>query len=139
MKRLFPIVFLLVCSYSIVSAQSTVDTTTPVVTTWAERPLPEFPGGDEQLIKFLQENTVYPKMEQDSGIQGKVIVRFFVEKDGSISEINVIRKVSPGLDAEAVRVVKSFPEFIAARDYKHEPVRVAYNLPFNFKLDDKKK
>lgn len=98
--------------------------------------MPEFPGGDQQLLNFLSQNTRYPKIEQDSGIQGKVLLRFMIEKDGSVSEVTVIRGVSAGLNAEAVRVVNSFPCFIPARNYKGEPVHMYFNLPFVFKPEN---
>jgi protein TonB len=95
--------------------------------------MPEFPGGEGELLKYLAKNTVYPQMERDNDIQGRVMLRFVVLEDGSVSEVQVLRGVSPGLDKEAVRVVKSMPKFKPGRQ-QGKPVRVYYNLPFMFKL-----
>jgi TonB family protein len=95
--------------------------------------MPEFPGGSSALMKFIQEHVVYPKSEIDLGIQGKVIVRFVVMEDGTVDSVNVIQRVSPLLDKEAVRVTKQLPKFIPGHQ-QGKPVRVYYNLPFQFKF-----
>jgi protein TonB len=94
---------------------------------------PEFPGGETGLIKFLQQNTLYPQMERDNDIQGKVMIRFVVCETGKVSDIQVLRGVSPNLDMESVRVIRMLPRFKPGK-VKGEPVRVYYNLPFVFKL-----
>lgn len=94
---------------------------------------PEFPGGDIELIKFLQQNIVYPKYERDRDIQGKVLVRFVVTAKGEVDSVHVVNKVSPGLDAEAVRVVKMLPRFKPGTQ-QGKPVSVLFNLPIVFKL-----
>lgn len=104
----------------------------PKVFTFVEQN-PEFPGGDGELIKFLQKNISYPQMERDNDIQGKVLLRFVVMEDGSVADVNVMRGVSPGLDKEAVRVVKMLPKFKPGRQ-QGKPVRVYFNLPVVFKL-----
>ena len=96
---------------------------------------PEFPGGEQALIQFLQQNITYPDMERDSDIQGKVLVRFVVLEDGSVSNVVVVKSVSPGLDNEAVRVVKLLPKFKPGYQ-QGKPVKVYYNLPIVFKLRD---
>ena len=96
---------------------------------------PMFPGGMEEMMKFLQQNTKYPKEAQDKGIQGRVIVQFVVNKDGSISNDTVVRSVDPMLDAEAVRVVRSMPNWTPGKQ-KGEPVRVRFTLPVSFRLHD---
>ncbi|HRG90005.1 MAG TPA: TonB family protein, partial [Chitinophagales bacterium] len=95
--------------------------------------MPEFPGGEGELLKYLAKNTQYPQMERDNDIQGRVMLRFVVLEDGSVSDVTVVRGVSPGLDKEAVRVVKTMPKFKPGRQ-QGKPVRVYYNLPFMFKL-----
>lgn len=94
---------------------------------------PMFPGGMEEMMKFLQQNTKYPKEAQDKGIQGRVVVQFVVNKDGSISNDTVVRSVDPMLDAEAVRVVRSMPNWTPGKQ-KGEPVRVRFTLPVSFRL-----
>jgi Ca-activated chloride channel family protein len=95
--------------------------------------MPQFPGGETALMNYIAQNLNYPKTAQDNGIQGKVIVRFSVEKDGSISKVEVVRSLDPACDKEAIRIIKSLPKFIPA---KQNGVNVAvwYTLPITFKL-----
>ncbi len=95
--------------------------------------MPAYPGGIQALMKFLQENVNYPDKAQEKNVQGRVIVSFIVEKDGSITDVEVIRSVDPSLDAEALRVVKSMPRWIPGKQ-NGVPVRVKYNVPISFKL-----
>ena len=94
---------------------------------------PMFPGGMEEMMKFLQQNTKYPKEAQDKGIQGRVIVQFVVNKDGSISDTKVLKAVDPQLDAEALRVVNAMPNWTPGKN-KGEPVRTYFTIPVVFKL-----
>lgn len=94
---------------------------------------PRFPGGDAALMKYLSSHIQYPTMAQENNIDGKVVVQFVVEIDGSIGEVKVVRSVDPDLDKEAVRVAKTLPHFIPGRQ-NGELVRVWYTLPVNFKL-----
>ena len=96
--------------------------------------MPEYPGGMEALMKYLQESVKYPKEAQAQKLQGRVIVRFVVERDGQISHVEVPRSVHPLLDAEAIRVVKAMPKWIPGRE-KGEPVAVHYSLPIIFRLN----
>ena len=73
--------------------------------------MPEFPGGTEKLFKYLGKNIEYPPMAKDAGIKGKVYVTFVVDKDGSITDVKVLRGIGGGCDEEAVRVVKSMPKW----------------------------
>ncbi|MBP5524189.1 MAG: energy transducer TonB [Paludibacteraceae bacterium] len=98
----------------------------------------EFPGGDRVLLDFLKSNLVYPKAAQDSSIQGRVIVRFTVEKDGSITDVEVARGVHPALDEEAVRVVSMMPKWQPAMR-KGDPIRSKFSLPIYFRLADEEK
>ena len=95
--------------------------------------MPEFPGGMEAMMHFLNENIKYPKEAFDAKQQGRVIVQFVVEKDGSVSNAHVVKSVSPSLDAEAVRVLSIMPNWKAGRQ-KGEPVRVKYTVPVSFRL-----
>ena len=95
---------------------------------------PMFPGGMEAMMKFLQENIKYPAQAQSNGVQGRVIVQFVVNKDGSVSNDTVVRSVDPLLDAEALRVVRAMPNWIPGKQ-KGEPVRVRFTLPVTFRLD----
>lgn len=94
---------------------------------------PEFPGGDIARVKFLSENIVYPKVAKEAGIQGPVHLTFVVEKDGSISNVNILRGIGGGCDEEATRVVSSMPKWKPGRQNGKE-VRVQFNMPINFKL-----
>lgn len=106
------------------------------VLTFADQ-MPEFPGGDAALIKFLQSNIVYPQMERDNDIQGKVLIRFVVGEDGTVSDVSIVRGVSSGLDREAQRVVKMLPKFNPGKR-QGKAVKVYYNIPVVFKLQDSK-
>jgi TonB family protein len=96
--------------------------------------MPEFPGGEEKLYKFLAENIHYPQMAKESGIQGRVFVTFVVERDGSVVDIRVLRGIGGGCDEEAIRVVKAMPKWIPGKQ-RGKPVRVQYNLPVKFTLE----
>jgi len=98
--------------------------------------VPEFPGGMEEMMKFLQINIQYPANAAKNNVEGRVILQFVVEKDGQIGDVKVARSVDPELDAEALRVVKSMPNFIPGRQ-DGKPVAVWYTLPINFKLQSK--
>ena len=95
--------------------------------------MPQFPGGDAALMEYLKSHLNYPPMAVQNKIQGRVVVQFVVEKDGSIGEIKVVRSVDKDLDEEAVRIIKSLPKFIPGR-HKGQPVAVWYALPVGFKL-----
>ena len=95
--------------------------------------MPQFPGGEGELMKFISNNIKYPAMAMENGVQGRVVVQFVVTKDGSVGEVKVIRGKDPDLDKEAVRVVKSLPKFIPGK-MNGQAVNVWYTLPINFKL-----
>lgn len=97
--------------------------------------MPKFLGGDYAMMRFINNNIRYPQTAAVNHIEGKVIVQFVVEKDGSIGEVKVVRGVHKDLDQEAVRVIKMLPKFSEpGRNAIGEPVRVWYTLPINFKL-----
>ncbi|MBL6962220.1 MAG: energy transducer TonB [Bacteroidetes bacterium] len=94
---------------------------------------PEFPGGENAMFKFLAENIVYPALEKQMSLQGLVVLQFVINKDGSISNIEVIKSISPNIDAEAVRVIEAMPHWIPGlqRDRK---VAVLIKMPIRFTL-----
>ena len=97
--------------------------------------MPEFPGGMGECMKWLGQNIKYPAEAKEKGVQGRVIVQFVVEKDGTIVNAKVVRGVDPDLDAEALRVVNQSPKWKPGKQ-KGEAVRVKYTLPIMFKLDN---
>lgn len=96
--------------------------------------MPEFPGGESALMKYLSTSIKYPRIATENGVQGKVFVQFVVDKNGSISNVKVVRGVDSALDAEALRVVKSMPKWIPGKQ-NGETVRVSYTIPINFVLE----
>jgi protein TonB len=94
---------------------------------------PSFPGGNAALMSWLSSNIHYPPVAEENGIQGRVVVSFVVEPDGSISNVQVVRGVDPSLDKEAIRVTKAMPKWIPGKQ-NGQAVRVKYNLPVTFKL-----
>jgi len=95
---------------------------------------PVFTGGDSTLLNYIAKNTVYPAQARINRIQGKVVVRMVVEKDCSISNVEVLKGVSPALDAEAVRVVRSLPKFESPGKKDGVAVGVHYMIPIYFTL-----
>ena len=95
--------------------------------------MPMFPGGDGALMGYLRDNIHYPTVAQENGVQGRVIVSFVVERDGSISDVRVARSVDPSLDREAMRVVKSMPKWTPGKQ-NGSAVRVKYQVPVSFRL-----
>jgi protein TonB len=96
--------------------------------------MPEFPGGEAALFKFLGKHTQYPDREKELSIEGKATVKFVVNADGSISNVSVIRTDSPGFGNESMRVVGMMPKFKPGMQNGH-PVRVQYVLPFKYRLN----
>lgn len=94
---------------------------------------PEFVGGDAARMKFLSENIVYPQMARESGIQGTVYLTFVIERDGSVTDIQVLRGIGGGCDEEAIRVVKNMPKWKPGKQ-RGKPVRVQFRLPIKFVL-----
>ena len=95
--------------------------------------MPSFPGGPGALMSFLSSNIKYPVVAEENGIQGRVIVAFVVERDGSITDVRVVKSVDQSLDKEAVRVVKSMPHWIPGKQ-NGSAVRVKYTVPVTFRL-----
>ena len=96
--------------------------------------MPEFPGGQAELMKYLSNNVKYPVIAQENGIQGRVVCQFVVNRDGSIVDVEVVRSSNEAsLDREAVRVIKSMPKWNPGKQ-RGKAVRVKYTVPVNFKL-----
>jgi len=98
--------------------------------------MPEFPGGQEKMMKFLRENIQYPTLAAENGIQGSVYLSFIVEGTGKIRDIKVLRGVGGGLDEEAMRVVKLMPQWVPGKQ-NGKAVAVLFDLPVKFTLTDK--
>lgn len=99
--------------------------------------MPEFPGGQQAMFKYLAENVKYPKVAQEKGIQGRVICQFIVGKEGKVRDVKVIRSVDPELDAEAIRVIRVMPVWTPG-EQRGKKVSVQFVLPISFKLDGDK-
>ena len=97
--------------------------------------MPSFPGGDRELMEHIAKNIKYPQEARDKEIQGRVFIGFVIEKDGSVSNVKVLRGISKECDAEAVRVISSLPKWKPGM-HEGKPVRVSYQIPINFKLND---
>ncbi|MDR1718498.1 MAG: TonB family protein [Dysgonamonadaceae bacterium] len=95
--------------------------------------MPQFPGGDKELMNFLSKNIKYPVIAQEQGVQGTVTLRFVVDKEGNVGEIEVLRSLDPSCDKEAIRVVKMMPKWVPGKQ-NGRPVAVYYNLPVRYKL-----
>ena len=138
MKALKPLVLILASLFCFASAQAkqavvfdAPENDTTIYTIVDE--MPQFPGGDSAMVAYIIHNVHYPQAEKEQGIQGKVFVGFVVEKDGSISNVEVKKGIGEECDAEAVRVVQSMPNW---KPGKHggEFVRVSFMLPINYKI-----
>ncbi len=95
--------------------------------------MPSFPGGEAEMMKFIGSNLRYPVVAQESGIQGRVVVRFVVTKEGNIDQVEVVRGIDPSCDREAMRVVKSMPKWTPGRQ-NGKSVPVYFTLPILFRL-----
>jgi protein TonB len=95
--------------------------------------MPVFPGGDTAILNYIARNTVYPQQAKLNAIQGKVITRFMVREDGSVSDVTILQSVNPELDAESIRVVSSLPKFTPGM-LNGKAVSVWYMIPIDFKL-----
>ncbi|MDR2622257.1 MAG: TonB family protein [Dysgonamonadaceae bacterium] len=97
--------------------------------------MPRFPGGDEELLKWLSSNIQYPPVASEQGIQGRVTLRFVVRPDGSIDDVQIVKSLEPSCDREAVRAVKKMPKWLPGKQ-NGNPVSVYYNLPVVFRLQN---
>ena len=96
--------------------------------------MPEFPGGDEALLSFIAQNIRYPKTAQRLGIEGRVTLSYVIDKDGSITNIEIIKGIGAGCDEEAIRVLKLLPNYSPGKQ-RGVPVKVKMRLPVHFKLN----
>lgn len=113
--------------------EAPVDSTAKEEVFMVAEQMPEYPGGMKEMLKFLQENVKYPENAMKNNVQGRVIVQFVVEKDGTPTEFKVLRSVDPDLDAEALRVMKAMPKWKPGMQ-KGQVVRVKFTVPVSFKL-----
>ena len=97
--------------------------------------MPSYPGGDQELMKYLGDNLKYPVIDMEQGTQGRVVLRFVVGIDGNITDVTVLRSLSPTCDKEAIRVVRSMPKWIPGRQ-NGKPVPVYFSLPVRFRLEN---
>jgi len=95
--------------------------------------MPQFPGGEGELLKFINRSIKYPVIAQENGIQGRVICAFVVNRDGSVVDGEVLRGVDPSLDKEALRVIGTLPKWTPGKQ-RGKPVRVKYTVPITFRL-----
>ena len=98
--------------------------------------MPQYPGGESELLNFVGKNLRYPESAVNHKIQGKVIVRFVVNETGEVDKIQVVRSLQAECDKEAIRVIKLFPKFIPGKQ-NGKNTKVLYTLPITFKLEEK--
>jgi len=123
------------------SVKSTIKFTAPVIISHGNdsvyyngvEKMPQFPGGEEEMLKFIHDNLHYPPVAATAGIEGRVTIRFVVSRDGDVTDVKVIRGFDAACDKEAVRVVKLMPKWIPGRQ-EGRNVPVYYTLPIVFKL-----
>ncbi len=121
------------CCLMTANAQKTVVSQTDQKVFDTVEQMPEYPGGMQAMIEFLQTNMKYPEDAAKQKVEGRVMVQFVVETDGSVSDVHVAKQVFPSLDAEAIRVVQAMPKWTPGKE-KGKVVRVKYNLPIVFRM-----
>lgn len=135
MKKVLFVLALLLSAHTAMHAQSNQNTernaSDEKIFDVVEQP-PSFPGGQAALMSYLSKNVKYPEEALKDNVQGRVIVGFIVEKDGSVSNAKIIRSVDSALDKEAIRIVMSMPKWTPGRQNGRN-VRTKYNVPVNFK------
>lgn len=135
MKKFIIMVLTVLFGLTNVSAQKTVvakKAVTKQVFSVVDQ-MPEFPGGQAALFEFLMKNVKYPADAKDKKIEGRVLVKFVVDTDGSITDIGLLKKTYPSLDTEAIRVIKAMPKWIPGRQ-NGKVVKVHYSVPITFRL-----
>ena len=133
MKKLILMLLMAGCCLMTANAQKTVVSQTNQKVFDTVEQMPEYPGGMQAMIEFLQTNMKYPEDAAKQKVEGRVMVQFVVETDGSVSDVHVAKQVFPSLDAEAIRVVQAMPKWMPGKD-KGKVVRVKYNLPIVFRM-----
>ena len=133
MKKLIILSLMAVFGLTTVSAQKTVVAEKNQQAFDVVEQMPQFKGGDAALMAYLNSHIKYPVIAEENGIQGRVVTTFVVERDGSITDVKIIKSVDPSLDKEAVRVVKSMPKWNPGKQ-NGSAVRVKFTLPVTFRL-----
>ena len=133
MKVIVLIALMAVFGFTTASAQKTVISQKNEKVFDVVEQMPEYPGGMQALFEFLKENIKYPEDAQKQKVEGRVLAKFVVETDGSISNIEVVKHAFPSLDAEAVRVIQAMPKWSPGKQ-KGQAVRVKFVVPINFNL-----
>ena len=133
MKKLILMLLVAECCLMTANAQKTVVSQTDQKVFDTVEQMPEYPGGMQAMIEFLQTNMKYPEDAAKQKVEGRVMVQFVVETDGSVSDVHVAKQVFPSLDAEAIRVVQAMPKWMPGKE-KGKVVRVKYNLPIVFRM-----
>ena len=133
MKKLIFMSMMMFFSLATVNAQKTVVSQKNQKVFEVVEQMPEYPGGAMAMMEFLQDNMKYPADAEKQKVQGKVMVSFIVETDGSITDVKVMKNVFPSLDAEAIRVVKAMPRWTPGKQ-KGKVVRVHFSLPIAYRL-----
>lgn len=133
MKKFIIMALMALFGLTTVSAQKTVVAKKNQQVFDVVEKMPEYPGGSAALFEYLSKNVKYPADAEKKKIEGRVLVTFVVNTDGSITDIEVVRKAFPSLDAEAVRVISGMPKWIPG-EQKGQKVRVKYTVPLNFRL-----
>ncbi|MBR5396225.1 MAG: energy transducer TonB [Bacteroidales bacterium] len=133
MKKLILMLLVAECCLMTANAQKTVVSQTDQKVFDTVEQMPEYPGGMQAMIEFLQTNMKYPEDAAKQKVEGRVMVQFVVETDGSVSDVHVAKQVFPSLDAEAIRVVQAMPKWTPGKE-KGKVVRVKYNLPIVFRM-----
>lgn len=135
-KKLFLVAVLSVLATSHAFSQSNqqVKETEGTKSSQVVEEMPMFPGGEKALVAYLKENLKYPTVPAENGIQGRVIVLFKVEADGSLTDVRIGGSVDPSIDREALRLVKAMPKWIPGKQ-DGKPVPVKFQLPITFSLN----
>ena len=133
MKKFIIMALMAVFGLTTVSAQKTVVAKKNQKVFDIVEQMPEYPGGQAALFEYLSKNIKYPADAEKKKVEGKVFVTFVVDTDGKITDVSLMRKVFPSLDAEAVRVISAMPNWIPGKQ-KGQVVRVKYTVPIMFRL-----
>ena len=133
MKKFIIMALMAVFGLTTVSAQKTVVAKKNQKVFDVVEQMPEYPGGQAALFEYLNKNIKYPADAEKKKVEGKVFVTFVVDSDGKITDVSLLKKVFPSLDAEAIRVISAMPNWIPGRQ-KGQAVRVKYTVPIMFRL-----
>ncbi len=133
MKKFIIMALMAMFGLTTVSAQKTVVAKKNQKVFDVVEQMPEYPGGQAALFEYLSKNIKYPADAEKKKVEGKVFVTFVVDSDGKITDVSLLKKVFPSLDAEAIRVISAMPNWIPGRQ-KGQAVRVKYTVPIMFRL-----